>query len=36
VDPATNDNEALRAANENGHTEIVRLLIALPPEKHSG
>jgi len=31
VDPSAKDNDAIRRASENGHTEVVKLLLADPP-----
>ena len=30
IDPATNNNEAIRVASGRGHTEVVRMLLADP------
>ena len=32
IDPADNNNKAIRWAAENGHLEVVKYLISLPPE----
>jgi len=33
VNPAELDNDALRSASDNGHSEVVRMLLNLPPER---
>ena len=30
VDPSSRDNEAIRVASKNGHTDVVKLLLSLP------